>query len=88
MEDYKTCYFLFTWYKKKDKIERHNTISIYTDADDIGYKAKSAMNVFCNNYGSLKYNEVVSIQELDENKQPVGEPIVPMNDTQIVPYKK
>lgn len=82
--------FLFVWYKKEkygNNIERHNLISIETKVDDIGVNAKTAMNLFCNQFGNLKNNEIVCIQELDANGNAVGEPIVPINGSNMVPLK-
>ena len=41
----------------------------------------------CKNFGNLKHNTIVSIQEMADGK-PVGEPIVPQEDTSIIPTKK
>ena len=39
--------------------------------------AQSALQVFMNANGNLKKNTVISIQELDKEGNPVGEPIIP-----------
>lgn len=81
--------FMFTWYKNErygSPIERHNLIQV-TAGPDIGVSAKRATDVFCKTFGSLKYNTIVSIQEMADGK-PVGEPIVPQEDTSIIPTKK
>lgn len=69
-------------------VVRHNLVKIKTDAEDIGYVAKSATEVFCSTFGSLKYNDIIEIQEVDEEKNPIGEPIKPLEETSIVPYKR
>lgn len=82
--------FIFTWYKnvKYGKpVERKNTISVINKGD-IGMTAKAATNVFTKNFGSLKYNTIVSIQEIDENGNPVGEPITPQENSSIIPTGK
>ena len=81
--------FMFTWYKNErygSPIERHNLIQV-TAGPDIGVSAKKATDVFCKTFGSLKYNTIESIQEMADGK-PVGEPIVPQEDTTIIPTKK
>ena len=81
--------FMFTWYKNEkygNPIERHNLIQV-TAGPDIGTSAERATNVFCKNFGNLKQNTIISIQEM-ANGKPVGEPIVPQEDTSIIPIKK
>ena len=81
--------FIFTWYKNEkygNPIERHNLIQV-TAGPDIGTSAKKATDVFCQTFGSLKYNTIVSIQEM-ANGKPVGELIIPQEDTSIIPTKK
>ena len=79
--------FIFTWYenvKYGNPVERKNTISVINKGD-IGATAKAATEVFTRNFGSLKYNTIISIQEINENGNPVGEPITPVDDSSIVP---
>ena len=79
--------FIFTWYenvKYGKPVERKNTISVINKGD-IGMTAKAATEVFTKNFGSLKYNTIVSIQEIDENGAAVGEPITPQEDSSIIP---
>ena len=79
--------FIFTWYenvKYGNPVERKNTISVINKGD-IGATAKAATEVFTRNFGSLKYNTILSIQEIDEKGNFVGEPIVPQEDSSIVP---
>ena len=79
--------FIFTWYenvKYGTPVERKNTITV-KNKGDIGMTAKAATDVFTKNFGSLKYNTIVSIQEIDENGNPVGEPIIPQEDSSIIP---
>lgn len=83
-------YFLITWYEKKDKQKIHRThkISIKTNSSDIGVTAKRATDLFCLACGNLNKNEIVSIQEVDENNVPIGEPITPMDGSTIVPTRR
>ena len=79
--------FIFTWYenvKYGTPVERKNIITV-KNKGDIGMTAKAATDVFTKNFGSLKYNTIVSIQEIDENGNPVGEPIIPQEDSSIIP---
>lgn len=83
--------FEFTWYDKNSrvKVERHNKISVAVkDTTEIGIAAKQATDLFCRNFGNLKKNEIVSIQEIDKNGNPVGEPITPMEGSSIIPVSR
>lgn len=80
--------FMFNWYETKDrqKIERHNLVEgSIKDSAEIGNAAKLATDLFCKIFGNLKQNTIVSIQEIDAEGQPVGEPITPMGDIKTVP---
>lgn len=78
--------FIFTWHKKeKNPIERNNTVAVSKDFSDIAVAAKMATELFVKNFGNLKKNEIVKIQEIDKDGNFVGEPIVPENDSAIVP---
>ena len=82
--------FIFTWYenvKYGKPVERKNTISVINKGD-IGATAKAATNVFTKNFGSLKCNTIISIQEINENGDAVGEPITPQEDSSIIPTGK
>ena len=81
-------YFIFTWKNKRTGVTRHNLVKVMTDVEDMGYVAKSATNIFCSTFGSLKYNDIIEIQEVDKENNPIGEPIKPMDKTSIVPYKR
>ena len=81
-------YFIFTWKNRRAGVTRHNLVKVMTDAEDIGYVAKSATNIFCSTFGSLKYNDIIEIQEVDKENNLIGEPIKPMDETSIVPYKR
>ena len=82
--------FIFTWYenvKYGNPVERKNTISVMNKGD-IGATAKAAKaatEVFTRNFGSLRYNTILSIQEIDADGNPVGEPITPQEDSSIIP---
>ena len=81
--------FMFTWYKNErygQPIERHSKIKVVA-GPDLGTSAKRATDVFCNTFGNLKKNTIISIQEMVDGK-PVGEPIIPQEDTSIVPTKR
>ena len=82
--------FIFKWKEnKKYSIERENLIQISRETGDIGQDAKAALNLFCANFGNLKKNEIITIQEVDEHGIEIGEPIKPTsNENSIVPYKK
>ena len=68
--------FEILWFKNEkygNPIERKTQVQ---SAD-----AQSALQVFMRANGNLKTNTVIHIQELDKEGNPVGEPIVPMDET-------
>lgn len=84
--------FVFTW-QKVSKYDNepicHNVVSVNHHPDaNIGIVAKNATDVFKSSFGNLKKNRIISIQEIDENGTPIGEAIIPDDDTSIVPTKK
>jgi hypothetical protein len=81
-------YFVIEWSKKNQSNKRKNKISINKPTGEIGYDAKSALNIFCGQFGGLNKNEVYSIQEVNEEGDNIGEPIVPLENTNIIPTKK
>ena len=83
--------FEFTWYEKNDrlKMERHNKVqAAVVDTAEIGTAAKLATDIFCRTFGNLNKNEIVSIQQIDKDGNPIGEPITPMGGSSIVPIAK
>lgn len=82
--------FIIKWKEnKRYALERENLVNVTKDTGDIGIDAKAALNLFCANFGNLKKNEIISIQEVNEKGENIGEPIVPTSDeSSIVPYKK
>lgn len=78
--------FIFTWYKKEtNPVERKNTVTVSKDFSDIATAAKLATELFVKDFGNLKKNEIVNIQEIDKDGAFIGEPIVPEVDSAIVP---
>ena len=83
-------HFSFKWYKNekyREPMERINSVTVTDAPTDTALAAKTAVALFTRNFGSLKANTIVSIQEYNENG-PVGELIIPSDDTDIVPVKK
>lgn len=66
-------------------VTRNTKIVISKSTGNIGIDAKAAVGIFINSIGSLKKNEIIEIQEIDENNKPIGEVIKPMDNTSIVP---
>ncbi len=82
--------FAFTWYenpKYGEPITRVNPIEVTNASPDTGFAAKAAVTIFTKAFGSLKKNTIVSIQEFND-KGPVGEPIVPSDENDIIPTRK
>lgn len=81
--------FNVTWANKKDiDLVRTSKIEIPNASDEIGIAAKSALQIFSVNYGSLAKVEVFKIQEIDSNGNSIGEPITPEENSSIVPSKR
>lgn len=65
--------FIFTWHKNErygDAIIRKNKIVCDNPQD--------ATAAFMRGFGNLKKNTIISIQEVDNNGNAIGEPITPM----------
>ena len=81
-------HFLITYKENKRNglgIVMHRKISISKPTGDIGLDAKAAVGIFISSTGNLKKNEIIEIQEVDENNEPIGEVIKPMDSPSIVP---
>lgn len=76
--------FLIT-FKTKDGDERKRVVMVSNPSGDIGKDAKAALGIFIASTGTLKKNEIVSLQEIDKDNEPVGEPITPAQDSSVVP---
>ena len=79
--------FDFTWHENVrfgQPMIRTNRVMVASNGD-VGQAAKAATNVFTKNFGNLKRTTIVSIQEINEKGEKVGEPIVPQDETSIVP---
>ena len=79
--------FDFTWHenvKFGQPMVRTNRVMVASKGD-VGQAAKAATNVFTKNFGNLKKTTIISIQEINEKGEKVGEPIVPQDETSIVP---
>lgn len=83
--------FVFKWYENVrygTPVERENSVLVTKPSGDIGHDAKAATELFCKSFGSLKKNTIISIQEMNDKGEPVGEPITPADENSIVPFKK
>ena len=80
------------WYPTKEEnknpFHRHNTILLSNPTGTTAIDAKSALNSFCQNFGGLNKNTIVRIKEFGANGQQIGEDIVPMAGTSVVPERK
>ena len=82
--------FIFNWYENTrygSPIERKNTVFV-AGTGDIGHDAKQATDVFCKSFGNLKKNTIVSIQEVNDKGESIGEPIIPTEENSIIPTKR
>ena len=71
--------------KYNNGITQHSLIELSKETGNIGTDAKNALNIFIARNGNLKKNNILSIQELDAMNFPIGESIVPMDNTSIIP---
>jgi hypothetical protein len=75
--------FEILWFKNEkygNPIERKTVIK--------SIDAKSALQVFMSANGNLKKNTVIHIQELDKDGNPIGEPIVPSEESEPIELTK
>lgn len=83
--------FSISWQEKqkfgKPSIRTTN-ITLSKPTGDIGYDAKAALNILCNHFGNLHKIEINAIQEIDEEDNPIGEPIKPIGESSVVPVSK
>jgi len=82
--------FEITFFKKERFGEpniRTTMVRLPKTTGDTAKDSKTALNIFIANFGNLKAYEVTKIQEIGKDG-PIGEPIVPMADTTMVPLKK
>lgn len=82
--------FEITWYKnERNPITRKNKVLVPRATGAIEKDAKRALGIFIEGFGGLNKNTVVSIAELDENGNQVGELITPVEgENTIVPTKR
>ena len=75
-----------TWYptKEGEKMTRETFIKLSKPSGDTSHDAKAALNIFISQFGNIKKNTIVKIIEMDENGQ-IGEDIIPMTETSIIP---
>lgn len=79
-------------YKPIDKYnkatERNIVINVSKPTGDIGQDAHAALNLFISSIGSLKKNDVIEIQEINDIGDNIGMPIKPTGESSIVPMRK
>lgn len=79
------------YYKdSRDKldIELVKKVTISKPTGNIGQDAKSALEIFLANFGGMKRNTIIKIQEINKMGQDIGLPIIPNEDSTIVPTKR
>lgn len=74
--------------KYKTDINRNTLVNLSKETGDIGRDAKAALNIFVSTVGNLKKYEIIEIQEINDKGAPIGEPIKPMGENTIIPFKK
>ena len=80
------------WYptkeEKRNPFHRHNTILLNNPTGTTAIDAKNALNSFCQNFGGLNKNTIVRIRELGAGGKQIGEDIIPVEGSSIVPEKR
>ena len=77
--------YRIVWRSNKDNIDRANYIRVSNLVGDTSIDAKAALNIFISEFGDLKHNTIIKIQEFDENGIQLGEDIIPTDKTTVVP---
>lgn len=77
--------YSITWFSNKDKLQRTSYVKLSKPVGDTSVDAKAALNIFISEFGDLKHNTIIKIQEFDENGIQLGEDIVPSEKTTVVP---
>lgn len=80
--------FRITYKSKSDDNIRNTIVGVSKESQNLGQDAKAALGIFISCVGSLRKYDILEIQELDKDKNPMGEPIKPMGDSVIIPTKK
>lgn len=86
MKKYLITYKVLKKYGGGDPL--HRVVIVSKVSGDASKDAKAALGIFIASTGTLKRNEIISIQELGVDNKPIGEPIVPMGENAIVPTGK
>lgn len=72
--------------KKYNDFERTVKVTVAGTLGDT-VAPQAALEIFMRNFGNLKKNEIIKIQQINENGENIGEPIVPQGDSAIIPVK-
>ena len=83
--------YRFEWYKNEKygkPLIRHTFIKVSPATGKVEKDRKRARELFCAEFGSLKYNTINKIQELDEEMNQIGEDIIPQEGSAIIPIAK
>lgn len=80
-------YFIVKFTDKK-KNERETKVTISKSTRDIGYDAKSALNIVTSNFKGVNANSIIWIKEINKKGEQVGDLITPTDETSIIPEKR
>ena len=78
--------FEIAWKDNINEFERKTKVVVSKSTENLGEDCLKAISIFQHIFG--KSTEILSLQELDENKNSIGEIIKPIGDSTIVPIKK
>jgi hypothetical protein len=80
--------FRITYHDIANDMTRKTIVGVSKESGNIGRDAHAAVNIFISCVGNLKKFDILEIQELDKDKNPIGEPITPVDNSTMIPIKK
>lgn len=80
-------FYAITWFSLKDRnhLQRTTYVQVVKPTGKTSIDAKTALDIFCSEYGNLSKNEITCIKELDENYKQIGEDIKPTGENGMIP---
>ena len=85
----------FEWYETKEKnygkepIIRKHMVYLSKPVGKVEKDAKTAVGIFCKNFGNLHRNTIIRIKEFGDDGVQIGEDIIPSDaEDAIIPTKR
>lgn len=80
-------YFVVRFIDNK-KNERETKVTLSKSTKDIGFDAKSALEIVTSNFKGVNANSIIWMKEVDKEGNQIGELITPSDENSIIPTKK